>query len=79
VIWDNLSVHKRARARQLIEAAGCQVRFLPAYSLDFNPIEQAFSQLKRRMRWDEARSLAAIFATAHAYLALTVEHARHYY
>ena len=80
VILDNLSVHKSARARALIEAAGCQVRFLPTYSPDFNPIEQAFSQLKRRLRRAEARSVAAIFAaTAEAYPALTAEHARGYY
>lgn len=80
VILDNLSVHKSARARAVIEAAGCQVRFLPTYSPDFNPIEQAFSQLKGRLRRAEARSVAAIFAaTADAYPALTADHARHYY
>ena len=46
VIWDNLSVHKRAAARRLIEARGCQLRFLPPYSPDFSPIELAFSKLK---------------------------------
>jgi transposase len=80
VILDNLAVHKSARARALIEAAGGQVRFLPAYSPDFNPIEQAFSQLKGQLRRAEARSIAAILdATADAYPALTADHARHYY
>jgi transposase len=80
VILDNLSVHKSARARQLIEAAGCRLRFLPTYSPDFNPIEQAFSQLKARRRRAEARSIDAVFAaTAEAYPALTASHARHYY
>ena len=46
VILDNLSVHKRADIRQMIEAVGCHLIFLPAYSPDFNPIEQAFSKLK---------------------------------
>jgi transposase len=80
VILDNLSVHKSARARQMIEAAGCQIRFLPTYSPDLNPIEQAFSQLKARLRRAEARSVAAILdATADAYAGLTAEQARRYY
>lgn len=80
VILDNLSVHKSARARALIEAAGCRLRFLPTYSPDFNPIEHAFSHLKTRLRRAEARSLAAILAaTQDAYPALTPEHARSFY
>jgi transposase len=80
VVLDNLSVHKSARARQLIEAAGCRVRFLPTYSPDFNPIEQAFSQLKARLQRAQARSVAAILdATATAYPAITTDHARRYY
>jgi transposase InsO family protein len=50
VVWDNLSAHKGERVRQLIEAAGCQVCFLPAYSPDYNPIELAFSKLKTYLR-----------------------------
>lgn len=50
VVWDNLSVHKSQRARELIEARGCSLRFLPPYSPDFNPIEQAFSKLKAYLR-----------------------------
>jgi transposase len=42
VIMDNLSSHKRVPARELIEAAGAELRFLPPYSPDFNPIETAF-------------------------------------
>ena len=41
---DNLSSHKRIAARNLIEAAGAELRFLPPYSPDFNPIEMAFSK-----------------------------------
>jgi transposase len=44
---DNLRVHKTAHVRQLIEDRGCQLRFLPAYSPDFSPIEEAFSLLKK--------------------------------
>jgi transposase len=66
VIWDNLSVHKSARARQLIEAAGCQVRFLPRYSPDCNPIEQAFSKLKTHLRQRRPRSFEALVAATAA-------------
>lgn len=57
VILDNLSVHKDARARHAIEAAGCQLRFLPAYSPDFNPIELVFSRLKSHLRAVVARTV----------------------
>jgi len=50
VIMDNLSVHKSSRVRQLIEAQGCTLVFLPAYSPDLTPIEQAFSKLKTFLR-----------------------------
>ena len=50
VVWDNLSVHKSAYARTVVEASGCRVVFLPPYSPDFNPIEQAFSKLKSYLR-----------------------------
>lgn len=57
VILDNLSVHKTPAARQAIEAAGCQVRFLPAYSPDFNPIELVFGRLKTHLRTIAARTI----------------------
>jgi transposase len=50
VVMDNLSSHKRARVRELIEAAGCTVLFLPPYSPDLNPIELAFAKLKALLR-----------------------------
>lgn len=56
VILDNLSVHKQAPIRAAIEAAGCRVLFLPAYSPDFNPIEQAFSKIKAYLRRVGART-----------------------
>ena len=59
VIWDNLSVHKSATAQQLIAAAGCHIRFLPPYSPDFAPIEQAFSKLKTFRRRAQTRTRAA--------------------
>jgi|GraSoiStandDraft_60_1057301.scaffolds.fasta_scaffold334457_1 transposase len=56
VVMDNLRVHKTARVRQLIEKKGCQLRFLPAYSPDFSPIEEAFSKLKTVLRRSKART-----------------------
>jgi transposase len=46
VVMDNLNVHKRPLVRELIEGAGCRLLFLPKYSPDLNPIEQAFSKVK---------------------------------
>lgn len=59
VTWDNLSGHKGERARALVEAAGCHLRFLPPYSPDFNPSEPAFAALKADLRRAEARTEAA--------------------
>lgn len=50
VIMDNLPAHKPAAVRAAIEAAGAELRFLPAYSPDLNPIEMAFSKLKALLR-----------------------------
>jgi transposase len=50
VVLDNLSCHKRARVRELVEGAGCTVLFLPPYSPDLNPIELAFAKLKALLR-----------------------------
>jgi transposase len=56
VVMDNLSAHKGERVRQLIEGSGCKLVYLPPYSPDFNPIEQAFSKLKSYLRGACARS-----------------------
>jgi transposase len=50
VVMDNLSSHKRARVRELIEGAGCRLEYLPPYSPDLNPIELAFAKLKAVLR-----------------------------
>jgi transposase len=55
VILDNLSAHKVPGVRQLIEERGAQLLDLPPYSPDFNPIEQAWSKLKQRLRGVKAR------------------------
>jgi len=80
VVLDNLSVHKRAAARVRIEAAGCHLRFLPTYSPDFNPIEQAFAAVKQRLRRAEARSYPSLLAAAGpALAAITPAHARAFF
>ena len=56
VVMDQLNVHKAAAVRQRIEARGCRLEFLPAYSPDFNPIEEAFSKLKTYLRRAKART-----------------------
>jgi transposase len=60
VILDNLSVHKQAAMRRAIEAAGCRVLFLPTYSPDFNPIEQAFAKIKQVLRQAQAKTTEAL-------------------
>ena len=74
VIMDNLSSHKRAAVKERIETAGATLRFLPPYSPDFNPIENAFAKLKALMRakaertitalWDTVGSLVELFSAA---------------
>jgi transposase len=61
VIMDNLSVHKGAAIRGAIQAAGASLQFLPPYSPDFNPIEQAFAKLKALMRKAAARTKEALW------------------
>ena len=60
VVMDNLSCHKRAGVREAIEAAGCRLLYLPAYSPDLNPIELAFAKLKRALRTDAHRTVPAL-------------------
>lgn len=58
VVMDNLSPHKSDPTLALITAAGAQVRFLPAYSPDLNPIEKMWSKVKALLRTAEARTPA---------------------
>ena len=60
VVVDNLSAHKSERARDLVEERGCRVLYLPAYSPDFNPIEEAFSKIKGALRKAQARTREAL-------------------
>ena len=60
VVLDNLQAHKNARVKLAIEAKGCQLLFLPGYSPDLSPIEEAFSKLKTALRRAEARTREAL-------------------
>jgi transposase len=57
VIMDNLGSHKAAAIRQMIHAAGARLWYLPPYSPDLNPIEQAFAKIKHWMRRAQKRSI----------------------
>jgi transposase len=60
VFMDNLRTHKIVGVREAIEAIGATLRYLPAYSPDLNPIEQAFSKLKAALRKRAARTVNAL-------------------
>jgi len=60
VFIDNLPSHKVSGIREAIEGAGAQLRYLPAYSPDFNPIEQFFAKLKALLRKAAARTIEAL-------------------
>ena len=66
VVMDNLSAHKGERVRELIEARGAKLLYLPPYSPDFNPIEEAFSKIKRLLQKVAARSREAMGAALSA-------------
>lgn len=61
VIMDNLPGHKGPRVRQLIEAAGAHLLYLPPYSPDFNPIENAFAKLKALLRQAAERTVEGLW------------------
>jgi len=63
VVMDNLGSHKGPRTRALVEAAGATLLFLPPYSPDFNPIENAFAKLKALLRKAAERSVDGLWDT----------------
>jgi transposase len=77
VVLDNLSSHKVAGVKELIESAGAEVLYLPPYSPDFNPIENVFSKLKTMLRkmksrtmedlWNNLGKLCDIFSPTECY------------
>ncbi len=60
LIMDKLPAHKRAKVRELIEGRGCQLSYLPSYSPDYNPIEEAFSKIKEILGGACARTREAL-------------------
>jgi transposase len=70
VVLDNLAVHKQPEVRTAIEQAGAHIRFLPPYSPDFNPIEQAFAKLKAFFRAVRPRTFEHVCASMAAALGL---------
>ena len=60
VVMDNLSAHKVAGIRELMAARGAQLVYLPPYSPDLNPIEQAWSKFKQFLRTAKARTAEAL-------------------
>lgn len=63
VVMDNLPAHKAAGVRDAIEKAGASLLYLPPYSPDFNPIENAFAKLKALLRAKAERTIAALWDT----------------
>ena len=80
VVLDDLSAHHAPRVRQLIEAAGCTLLFLPPYSPDLNPIEPAWSKLKQLLRGLGARTKDALHVALAAVVdAITAQDAHRYF
>jgi transposase len=60
VVMDNLSAHKTQKVRELVEGSGCELLYLPPYSPELNPIEEAFSKIKGILRKAEVRTREAL-------------------
>ena len=76
VVMDNLPAHKVEGVRSLIESVGAELLYLPPYSPDFNPIEQAWSKLKQQLRSAKARTLETLeVAITEALAAITPNNA----
>jgi transposase len=80
VVMDNLSAHKGERIKELIEGRGCELIYLPSYSPDFGPIEEAFSKIKGLVRKAQARTKEALVeAIGSALSAVTSGDARSFF
>ncbi len=80
VVMDNLGAHRPKRIRELIEQQGCELVYLPAYSPDYNPIEEAFAKIKNLLRKAAARTKEALVEVIAAALsAITAEDARGFF
>ena len=80
VVMDNLSAHKGGKVKETIETRGCELIYLPPYSPDFNPIEQAFSKIKGLLRRAGARTRETLIeAMGRALDAVTIGDARGFF
>jgi transposase len=80
VVMDNLSAHKGERVRELIEARSCELLYLPPYSPDLNPIEEAFAKVKVLLRRAGARTRETLVrAMGQALKAVTIRDARGFF
>jgi transposase len=80
VVMDNLGAHRGDRVRKLVERRGCSLLYLPPYSPDFSPIEEAFSKVKALLRKAAARTREALLeAIGMALSAVTPEDAMGFY
>lgn len=80
VVLDNLGAHRGHWVRELVEGRGCELVFLPPYSPDFSPIEEAFSKIKALLRKAEARTRGDLVeAIGRALSAVTDQDARGYF
>jgi transposase len=80
VVMDNLSVHKSERVREMIEGTGASLLYLPPYSPEFNPIEEAFSKIKNLVRKAGARMREGLVeAVGEALCEVTEEDARAFF
>jgi transposase len=79
-VMDNLTAHKGERVGELVEGGGCELLYLPPYSPDLNPIEEAFSKIKGILRKAEARSREALIeAIGRALDAITSQEAKGFF
>ena len=79
-VMDNLSAHKGERVGELIEDRGCELLHSPPYSPDLNPVEEAFSKIKRFLRQIKARTRGALVeATGKALDAVNAKDARGFF
>ncbi len=80
VVMDNLTAHKGGKVREVIEQRGAELVYLPPYSPDFNPIEEAFSKIKSLLRKAEARTREALLeAIGRAISAISAQDARGFF
>jgi transposase len=80
LVMDNLGAHRPRRVRELIEGRGCELVYLPAYSPDYNPIEEAFAKIKNLLRKAAARTKESLVeAIGVALSAVSAADARGYF